>query len=404
MSGTAKSQAAPAEPSKSGVGFLWAHLSLVLIAFAVAYPSPLAVLWGGRTQGSVTEPFIASGIWLGLLLFLARQTRVATSPTKQGFWSGLSVIADVLGLTLLLSVSGAAQNPFTMLYFVPITLATLVAERFTWRVAALSVLCFGLLLKQTADVLRPHQNHPHHAHFFDHVQGMAIALAVAGVFITLFVHFIARALKNKQAQIDQLHQEQQNDRFAVSLGALSAGAAHELGTPLGSVQLLAEELTHLPEAERVAAVETIVSEVRRMKSILHSMSATELSAEVLHQRRAWQLTELSELPTMAQVTFSCPEGLATTQPRAVIEQLLRELVKNAQLASEQKPVATEIVAAGDFFLLKVIDRGGGLDARRQRTERGAAALRLHNWRHRSRTVPRLSSRTPTRRLASHRKQ
>lgn len=350
----------PPRVGNSAFGSLWAHLSLLGVALAVAYPSPLAVLWGGRTSGSADKPLLAAGAWLILLLFLVTRAERAPSPIQERFWAGLSVIADVLGLTLLLSVSGAAQNPFTMLYFVPIALATLVAEHFTWRVAALSVLCFGFLLKQTADTLRPHQNHAHHAHFFDHVQGMAIALAVAGVFITLFVHVIGRALRAKQDQIDRLRREQQNDRFAVSLGALSAGAAHELGTPLGSVQLLAEELPHMSDEERAPAVVTIVSEVKRMKSILHGMQGTDLSAEVLRGRRKWPLAELSELAPVSGCDFTCPEGLTTSQPRGVVEQLLRELVKNAQTNGGTDEVSVSISPEQDSFTILVRDRGAGL--------------------------------------------
>src|SRR5690606_14035403 len=115
--------------------------------------------------------------WILSLLHLGRARTGEPSSLP-----GVSLALDVAGLTLLLSISGAEHNPFTLLYFVPMTLATVVLDRWTFQIAGLSVLGFGLLLLQTSLALAGHRDHPHHAHFFQHVQGMAIAFAVAGTF------------------------------------------------------------------------------------------------------------------------------------------------------------------------------------------------------------------------------
>jgi two-component system sensor histidine kinase RegB len=343
-------------------GTFWVHGSLVLVTLLVALPSPAAALWGGRREGSPWLALSAAAVWvLFSLLFRGLARGAQGEERRQETWSALLLMADVAGLTVLLSVGGAAQNPFTMLYFVPITQATLVARRWTSRVAALSVAGFSVLLLQTARALSPHLAHPHHAHFFDHVQGMAIALAVAGLFITVFVREIAFELARRQEAIDCLSRQQAQDRVAVALGALSAGAGHELGSPLGTVQLLAEELPHLNGEERDAAIRTIVQEVQRMKGIVHSMLTTELSAEALKGGRSWALDELAWELSEDEVSLEIDCPFSTRQPRSVLEQILRELVRNARESGKGVVVRVGLFTTEDALTIVVEDDGPGLD-------------------------------------------
>lgn len=354
------------EPLSPGLhGPYGAHAALILTTSLVALPSPLASLWGGGADGSAAPVLVASSLWTALttaLWFQTRRIQKARSPEKSlERLSAALLLTDVLGLTSLLSLSGAAQNPFTMLYFVPITQATFVARAWTFPVAAAAVTGFGFLLNQTAATLRPHLNHPHHAHFFDHVQGMAIALAVSGVFVTVFVRRIAQELNLRNQAIERLSQKRSEERIAIALGALAAGAGHELGSPLGSIQLLVEELPHLRSDEQTGAISTIVGEVQRMKKIVHSMSASQLSADVV-QSDPWPLSLLAADLSNLGVHLKTLNDASTTQPRSVLAQILRELIRNAYSAKSDAHVTVEFELKNAALCIAVADDGPGMSA------------------------------------------
>lgn len=356
----------PSGSRRDALAGLGARIAFISTSFLIATPSPIAPLWGGRVSGSAWEGAgIAMG-WTAMAVFLHRKTKSdGRELPEDQTWTGLALLVDVVALSLLLSLSGAAQNPFTMLYFVPITLATVLARAWTWRVVLLSVVMFALLLAQTARQLAPHRGHLHHEHFFQHVQGMAIALAVAGAFIVFFVLRVARALAQQRSHIQALSRAEQEGRFTVALGALSAGAAHELGSPLGTLQLLAEELPYLDSREAEEATRTMQAEVSRMKTILHGMQSSELSADALVGIEPWSLGDLAlHLGTVAAAqpvwTIEVDEAAATTQPPKIVQQILRELLRNAQEAKPKSPIEVRAFVEATRLCLQVKDDGRGM--------------------------------------------
>jgi two-component system sensor histidine kinase RegB len=256
------------------------------------------------------------------------------------------LLLDVALLTVLLALMGGAMNPFTMLYFLPITLATLVSRRWTWAVALATVVGFGVLVVVFRQTMA---GHDHGGHFGQHLLGMGLALAVTGVLMTYFVHRIASVLGSQRKELERLRREVREDRYVASLGALSAGAAHELGTPLGTIALLAGELELMNDAERRDAVRGIRTELERCKDILHGMENPELSAEALEGGAPWTVAELADalgdMKTGSSVPLeveAAPEVRAATceAPRLALEQTLRELVTNAQRAALDSATST----------------------------------------------------------------
>src|SRR4051794_32650046 len=63
------------------------------------------------------------------------------------------VAADIIILTLLLGLSGGADNPFAIFYFANLTLgAVFFPRRSAWVMTGLAVLCYALLFRWSIDV------------------------------------------------------------------------------------------------------------------------------------------------------------------------------------------------------------------------------------------------------------
>lgn len=330
-----------------------ARLVLIAAALLGTVPSPLVTGWSAGEPHGVALAGFALAWCVVTLAVRAPGTNVR----------GWMLVLDVAFLTALFAFSGAAENPFTLLYFLPLTLSTLVSQAFTWRVALAAVVGFVVLLIVSQTQAGPHAAH---GHFQSHVRGMALSLAVAGLLVAVFAHRLARVLTSQREQIARLVRERERDRLATSLGAVAAGAAHELGSPLGTIQLLVDDLPHMSELERDQAFGAIREQVARMKEVLHGLDSTELSGEVLASSDAWSLASLRDVlaesqPRLAPCVTVEADGVVM-QPRAVIEQIARELVTNSERVAPRESIEVVLSASDDSFTLRVLDRGSGFSS------------------------------------------
>jgi two-component system sensor histidine kinase RegB len=287
--------------------------------------------------------------------------------------AGLHLLVDATALTVLLGLSGGATNPFTTVYLVPITLATQVSPRWTWALACYCLAGFAALF-----LMQPLPQGPpgHEAHFAGHLRGMWVAFGVTGLLITWFVHRIALSLSRQRQELVRLREQGLQDRHLAALGTLAAGAAHELGTPLGSIHLLVGELPHMDGTERDEAVGTIQREVARCKGILHRMASPELSVQDLGADGggpAWPLGALGDEALAVARGSGVPlvvEGrrdVELRQPRAALEQIVRELVANAIDACRRRSdgigkVTVVLGCEGEQVIVEVRDAGVGMEA------------------------------------------
>lgn len=107
---------------------------------------------------------------------------------------------------------------------------------------------------------------------------MWVAFVIAAALITFFTGKIADALRTREQEILVLQAQVATNERLASLVTLAAGAAHELGTPLGTIAIVAKELERF--AEKVNSDRTVLedaklirSEVERCRRILERMSA-----------------------------------------------------------------------------------------------------------------------------------
>ncbi|HYO08933.1 MAG TPA: ATP-binding protein [Tepidisphaeraceae bacterium] len=297
-------------------------------------------------------------------LLVARLMRRAAAPPPRGLVPAL-IVLDVLLLTALLYYTGGAQNPFSILYVIHIVMAVVVlGAAWTWLIAAVACASFALLMF----FHRPLGEQPLPP--MAAVMGQWIAFALVAVLIGSFVSRVTGALRQREVELSSTRDRVARSEQLASLSTLAAGAAHELGTPLGTIAVIAKEL-ELASARDAFVNEDaklIRQEVDRCRAILDRMRV-DIIESLHHTVTSVPLSELierlrSDLPPeeRARLEVHSIQPLKyVTGPVRAIEQAVHVLLRNAFDATPaDRPVRLEIRAADGRTMFTVIDRGTGM--------------------------------------------
>jgi two-component system sensor histidine kinase RegB len=293
------------------------------------------------------------------------------------------MMLDVALLTALLAASGGESNPFTVLFLVDITLSAVVlSARWTTAIALLAVGGFGLLFVLPDGASVGHAGHAHHGRpgtsGLGHLEGMWIAFVLATALTAYFVRRISHAIATQRDQIAALRETAARNARLASLTTLAAGAAHELGSPLGTIAIAAHEARRDAEAKEgmrglIDDLRLIELEVERCQDVLHRMAARAsqvggdehpLTQDELVARIREHLGERQQLVDVSLTT----RGLAFHLPGEQMAQSVVALIRNGLDASQNGGrVTVELSEHRDDVRLSVQDHGSGIaDADLQR--------------------------------------
>jgi two-component system sensor histidine kinase RegB len=325
-------------------------------------------------------------LWLALPLAVGAASNLLLQRLSGAFSDrpalGILLTLDTLCLTALLSLSGGPANPFTLLYLVQITLsAVILSEAWTWAIGGLSVAGFAFLFPVHVRVAVFESHHTTEG-FSVHLAGMWIAFAAASVVITLFIGKVSEALRKREQEALSLRDQVARDERLASIVSLAAGAAHELGTPLGTIAVASKDLEFYAESvlgnrEVASEARLIREEVDRCRRILHQMSVrgAELNGETpAPLRLAGALSSVKEgfAPPESDLvrTEVTGERQEVVLPPDATRQALTALVRNALDASDgSQPVYLGAECAGGKVTFTVRDSGCGM--KRETLERVA---------------------------------
>jgi two-component system sensor histidine kinase RegB len=232
--------------------------TLLFVYFGMRYPLPL--LWSLATVAALA------------LVTAGAQLRRSASHRLTDRESALYFAFDMVQLSVLLFLTGGLNNPFAILILAPVTVsATTLSYRSTLGLAALAITCINVLALYHLPLPWSGEGYELAPNF---IWGFTISLGLAVIFITSYVYRVAQesrrlsdALAAAQAALDR-------EQSLSSLGALAAAAAHELGSPLGTISLVSRELQRElePDDPIRADIDLLVSQSARCREILAELS------------------------------------------------------------------------------------------------------------------------------------
>jgi two-component system, sensor histidine kinase RegB len=179
---------------------------------------------------------------------------------------------DIIQLSVLLFLTGGLENPFAILAIAPVTVAASVLSR--WSVAsllALTVSAIGVLAvyhlplpwRGESPVVPPLA-----------ILGAWAALTLAALFSAGYIWSVAEEARRMRDAFTATQLALAREQRVSAVGALAAAAAHELGSPLATIAVVAKELARdLPKGSPFAEdAQLLMSQTERCRTILADLA------------------------------------------------------------------------------------------------------------------------------------
>lgn len=327
--------------------------TILLVHFSLGIALPLAPLLAAVGVSALVN--------LALAWVLGWRARLAE-------WAAAAMfVFDLSQLGFLLWLTGGNQNPFAVLLLVPVGIAAGLLGRFwTTAVTALAVAIASILAFE-----------PEPLPWFD--GGLLLpdlyrfaawaGLVTAILLIAIYSFQFAEEARHRADALAATRLALAREQELAALGGQAAAAAHMLGSPLGTIAVVARELVNaLPQEHPLYEdVCEILEQVHRCRDILKTLGPRRGGREVERLVRAPLSATLREIaeefgrPEVAvEVMVRSPDG--TPEPQVAlppdIRHAIANLVDNAIQFAEAR-VEIEVVASQHGLAVDIRDDGPG---------------------------------------------
>jgi two-component system sensor histidine kinase RegB len=256
--------------------------ALLVVQFGFGYPVPLPAALAAVTVSVVVNVWATIG---------------RRSPERLGDRAAVFYLGyDLLQLGVLLYLTGGLHNPFAVLILAPVIVSATVLSRFsTIALTALALAVVAVLSLHHLPLPWPGRAFALSPLF---VFGLAAALGLSVVFIAAYVFSVAEEARRMSGALAASYMALDREQRVSALGALAAAAAHRLGSPLGTIAVVAKELAReLPaESPHRADVELLLSESERCRTILTELATRPEAGEPPQRMPLPALIEMAAAP------------------------------------------------------------------------------------------------------------
>lgn len=326
----------------TAVWMLKINLPLVWIAAVIGVTFGTNVLLVAKTRDELVEPWVLPGV----------------------------VFLDVLLLTAILALTGGPANPFCTLYVVHVVLAVVLLGPFwTWAVVALSSACFAMLFVWHVDIDAGQNQLPDWARDL----GAWMSLMLIAVLIAHYVGRIHRAFRERDGQLSLMRERTERSARFAAVTALAAGAAHELGSPLGTIAVVAKELEI--ESTKAGVGEDLIedtrlirTEVDRCRTILERMrlevgddlryEAQTVSAQQFIDGAIADLTESRKARVRSEIAPGAERFMLAS--RAILRAVGVLLRNGFEASPPDATIVLRLRRVGSEVVVEVQDTGSGM--------------------------------------------
>ena len=260
--------------------------TLVLLRWLAIVGQTAAALFvefglGFEVPLGATLAVIATSAWLNLFLMIALPSQRLVKEWE----AALQLAYDVVQLAVLLALTGGIENPFLLLFIAPVAVSAAVLRPSTTAgLAALAYICVGALALwhwplpwypgQSLDLPAMYQ------------AGLAAAVLIGLGFTSVYAWRVAAEEERLNVALAAVQTVLAREQRLSALGGLAAAAAHELGTPLATIHLVAKEMARALPADSplMEDVQLLISQSERCRTILKQLSSKPDTGDAVHDR------------------------------------------------------------------------------------------------------------------------
>lgn len=273
---------------------------------------------------------------------------------------------DIVQVSVLLTMTGGLSNPFAMLILAPVTVAATALGRRTIVLLGLATIGMITVAALFARPLTEADGAPLEMPFMLLV-GHWVAIVVAVGFFATYAHRVAAELRARSDALAATEMALAREQKLQHLGGVVAAAAHEMGTPLATIKLVASELSDelSDRAELAADLQLLRDSADRCRDILRSMGRAGKDDVLLRSTPLTALVAEAAEPhrSRGNISVEChPGGDGDTEPNvrrdAAIVHGVRNLIQNAVDFSRHR-VRVDVSWTPSTIAISVSDDGPG---------------------------------------------
>lgn len=335
------------------LGIVGQVVSVVIVFFGLKYQMPI-----GQCLA-----VIAVAIAFNVALFVSYPSIHILSEQD----AAAHLAFDICQLTAMLSLTGGIENPFALLYMAPIVIsasnlslgATLVLALLAFgSISWISVFHWPLPWDPQAPLLLPPL----------YVAGYWMSLSLGIGFCLIYAWRTADEARRMQAALAATQSALSREQRLSDLGALAAATAHELGTPLGTIAVVARELERDmdPSNKWFEDVRLLRGQAERCREILSQLSQQDTDEDNISKRLplAALIKEIVEPHEGFGIDInivSITSGALTVMRTPEVMHGLGNLIENA-VDFAKTTVNIEIEWSDAIIQLTISDDGAGFEA------------------------------------------
>ncbi|MGB0906395.1 MAG: ActS/PrrB/RegB family redox-sensitive histidine kinase [Maricaulaceae bacterium] len=310
-------------------------------------------------------------IAVSILLNLAVTFALPLDRRVSNLEAGVQLGFDLTQLSILLWLTGGMSNPFALLFIGPVVTSAATLSRRV--VIVLGVLAAALSLFLTFNSLPlPWDPKGGFTLPFIYAFGFWTALMVGIIFTLAYTWQAASDARRMSDALAATEAMLAQEQRLAAIGGFAAAAAHELGTPLATIQLTAKEMAReLERGKYKKAVmqedaELLISQTQRCREILKQLSSRGDAGDMMHDELTLDalLSEAAEpffgLGTKIDIEIGGEGEEPTLRRQSEIIYGLKNYIENAVGFADSK-VMLKADWTAEGISIRIEDDGPGFD-------------------------------------------